>query len=732
MGRSVRLGTVLIISLFLAALAGCGGSSTKTTPTPVPAKITLSPVDTLSMDIGKIAAFTGTPQNESGSTVSAPVTYSSSDTSVVTIAANGLACGGTWNSLSNPQICTAGPVGTTQITASSGGVSSPPTTVYVHQHIDHLSVAPVTAPSDPCVSKGSTWNYKATAFSGQGVDITPTVGNVNWNAITPAVVDLSTTASGLASGQVQATGKAPGTTPLFASVGGVTSVPLDFITCPVQSITLAVSDNSATSFTMASGSAKTITASVLDSLGNTITDAPLTWTSSNSNSVSVNAGALSGTNPGGASIIASCTPPTCNIGFQPSLPIYPQTAIHVAVTGTAASAAVWVTTTACGTDTDCVTKIVPINVSDNSLGAAGELPGTPDSMVFNQQGSKLFLGTDRGLLGTKGLMVIDPTASPATVTVVASAPGKVLAVSPDGSKAIISYTDPADLPNRVFIVDSINSAAGTTLLINGAVAGAFSPDNLKAFIAATSAGSSTLYVFSQSDSLQTIPLATTNPVTDLVFLPNANFAAVAGAGSANLATLANCNDRSAPAFVSTTLSGTPLKLRTVGDGSKLLALIPPGIKPVSTAVSGSGCAFPRPYVPGTASPVIPGDLSVSLDASAAPTDLGQGNFVPTQLIVSLDGTKAYIVTSNLPSILVYDIANDTASAIPLDGNALANSASLTPGGTRLYVAANDGTVHVLDTGAAADIKQISFPTGLCRSVSGKAVTCGPDLIAVRP
>src|SRR5262249_50912678 len=150
-------------------------------------------------------------------TLTVPITYHSSNSAVVTVAINGLACAGTWNSLTSPQICTPGQLGVAAITATSGGVSSPPTMVYVHQHVDSVSIAPVVPPTNPCNSKGQIVDYVATAFN-RGVDITSTVGPFTWTATNSQVVTLSTTASGLALNEVQATANIPGLTPFSASV----------------------------------------------------------------------------------------------------------------------------------------------------------------------------------------------------------------------------------------------------------------------------------------------------------------------------------------------------------------------------------------------------------------------------------------------------------------------------------------------------------------------------------
>src|ERR1700674_3174790 len=133
MGRSVFFSFAIIISLALiGALAGCGGGSSKPVDFPVPASILLSPSNAVSIDVGAIQSFGAIAQNNNKQTITTPISFQSSNTAVLTIAANGSACAGTWDSLSVPQVCTPGQVGVAQVTATAKGVSSPPTTVYVH------------------------------------------------------------------------------------------------------------------------------------------------------------------------------------------------------------------------------------------------------------------------------------------------------------------------------------------------------------------------------------------------------------------------------------------------------------------------------------------------------------------------------------------------------------------------------------------------------------------------
>ena len=224
----------------------------------MPANITLAPANTVSLDVGSATqVFTASPQNSKNTAITTPVSFLSSNTAVLTIANNGLACAGTWDSVTVPQICTPGPVGVAQVTATSHGVSSPPTTVYVHQHIDKIVVSAVpgqTPPTGHCFSKGQVFNYQATALS-RGLDITASVGPFAWQSVNTSVATLvvpteSTPVAGLVVGQVQVVANIPGITSLFVSNTNVTSLPLDFITCPVQSISLAVADGGSTTLNL--------------------------------------------------------------------------------------------------------------------------------------------------------------------------------------------------------------------------------------------------------------------------------------------------------------------------------------------------------------------------------------------------------------------------------------------------------------------------------------------------
>jgi len=725
MGKSASWALTLFLAsgiVLTGSLVGCSSGKAVTTGTfPVPASISISPSPSLSMEVGTNQALTATVESSAKTSITEPVTYQSSNTAVVTVAANGLVCAGSWDSLSAPQVCTPGPAGVSLVTATAMGVSSPPTTVYVHQHIDKVvlnQIFPVNTPPpvNPCLSVGQTAEYEARAYN-HGIDITATVGPFSFQSVNTSVAKLSSTASvlsnfvnGVSQNQVQATAAVPGTTPLYATIGTATSLTVNFTTCAVQSISLSVTSESASS--------ETIMPTVIDTLGTTITGVPLTWSSSEPASVGVSGSgvATATTGQGGATIIASCTPPTCNTGFLPSRAIYPENAVTVfAPAGNSTqTATVYVGSTACGTTDGCVSTIVPVTVPANTLGTAISLPATPDSLLFNLQGAKAYLGTDSGLLGTKGLMVLDTSTN--SVTAFTSTPGKVLAVSPDGNTVIVS--DTGDVPNQVFIFDAVANT-NTALSISGATAADFSPDSLKAFIVA----GNTLYEYSKLDALKTIALSA--PANDVSFLSEGAFVYVAGGAPNEVTVWTTCANGQAdtvpltvaPTFLRTLPGQAQLLPHDTAETYHVLALEPPHVDIISATSTPTGCS------PG-----------VSDSAQDGVFDLGHGNFVARQLIVSQDGSTAYILADTLSSILVFNIAAEISSSIPLNGNAMPLQGSLAPNGAFLYVGASDGTLHILQTATASDLQQISFPQSLCLNSAGQSFgnTCNPDLVAVKP
>ncbi len=204
---------------------------------------------------------------------------SSSDTSILNVAANGFACAGHWDV--NFTTCTPGGTGVAQVTASALGASSAPTWVFVHPPVDNIIVTGVLLNNvpiqEPCLSQSQSMTVEAHAFS-QGTDVTSSVGPFTWSAQNQSVVTLTplvNTAYNFATNQATATAATPGMTQIYASASGVSSSSfqqpqyknsqqvlspvLDFFeTCPIQTITLelgatATQQTSQTTFSTSKG-----------------------------------------------------------------------------------------------------------------------------------------------------------------------------------------------------------------------------------------------------------------------------------------------------------------------------------------------------------------------------------------------------------------------------------------------------------------------------------------------
>lgn len=602
----------------LFAITGCGGHRPAGT-SPYPAKITLTPSVTISLQLGSAIRFTASAQNGTGNNISATFTFDSSDTSILNIAPNGEACAGHWDITDT--VCTPGNVGVVYVTASALNNVSRPTIVFVHQPIDQIVVSGILPLNqyvqEPCLSQGQTMYVQAQALN-QGIDITSTVGPFTWTANNSTVVTLTPIITNFTynvpTDQAIATAATPGITQIYASASGVTSSSfqqpqytnsvgvlspvLDFFeTCPIQNIMLEVGSGSQltnqTSFVATKGTSETLTAVVTDVMGNsslvgtntraTLTKTPLTWTSSQPPVVTVPTGCtLSCTvttpSPGAATVTASCSPPSCNVGFPyipPSLatpsalaacanffqlptastasctqfipvPVYsspfcataltgtqctPSTppvppAVAGLVTGATSAASVLATSTGCAfvNPVLCTTALYNLSTNKPVAGSENLLPSSPTSLMFDLAGDKAYMGSEitavalnPGSIGSSS----SAFGSLGTVT------GQIIAISRNGSVAI--FSDTTIKPNQVFIVNTTTASAPsvTVFPIQGATAAGFSPDGLEAFIyGLDSNGNPNLYVYSTLEGLQALPLPSGTNVNSIAFSSNGAFAYV--------------------------------------------------------------------------------------------------------------------------------------------------------------------------------------------------------------
>jgi hypothetical protein len=821
MGRSrSKVLPLAVAILSLWTISNCGGG-TKAGPPLFPGRVNLTPSSNTSVELGASFVFIASAQTATGTNLNTPITYSSSDTAILNIAPNGVACAGHWDVAFTT--CTPGGTGVALVTASALGESSVPTYVFVHPPIDSITVSGVLLDGvpvqEPCLSQGQSMTLEAHAFS-QGSDVTSSVGPFTFSAQNLSVVNLVglvNTAYNFPTNRTTAIALIPGMTQIYASASGVssssfhqpqyrnsqgTSPVLDFFeTCPIQSIALEVGlpgtqQSGQTTFVTSSSTtgSQTATAVLTDVMGNTslpntnngivLNKIPLTWSASQPAVVGPTSSGCQETCtlktplPGSGSIAASCSPPSCNIGYPlvpaslstpaaiaactqffhaqfPQLiscqqlipvPVYAETAISGLVTGAPAGTALLATSLGCShlPTTTCSTSIYSLSTARATTGAENPLPTSPNSLLFDPAGDKAFMGSDFGAL------VINPasfgtTNSPfiglGTVT------GTVLATSRDGSTAV--FSDALHNPNQVYIVNvaNANSLSARALNISQGMAAAFSPDGLKAFIFGN--GGTSLYVYSSLQALQG-PFALTGPANanTVAFSPNGAFAfaaeAAANGNPANLSAFNTCNNQvSAPAVP---LPGSPLFMKvlpgvhlegrdsygnTIPDGTHVFVLEATGFDIITATTSAA--------VAGTVCPQILTFVSGDPTRLAQRVELGQGPIQPVNFFASADGSQLYVLAASNASILVYNFAaGAVTSGIELIGNATPLSADISADAGTILVAGSDGLLHEVSTGlGGSDQVQLSFPNlpdylnAFCTHTPTSS-PCSLNLVAARP
>jgi hypothetical protein len=756
------------------------------------------------MQAGSAMVFSATAQNGTNAAVSPTFTFTSSNPGVVDISPAGAACAGSWNA-PYYSVCTPAGIGQAEITASALGATSPPTVVFVHPPIDEITVTVVPPVNPPppacpgqtalpaeckidfnsnaanyCVSQNQVQTLQATAYS-NGVDITATVGPFTWSqtnlnvvTITPIVTSANSSSVNVPTNQATVVSNTPGETQVIASASGVSSAPQVAETCPIQCISLQLGTNGSqnigtTSFVANKGTSETITATAVDVQGCIVPKPPLTWTSSvpaAATAGSALAGCTAGTTcaiattqPGAAAITASCSPPTCNIGFPlnpqnagglPALyfpqPIFPVTAISGLVSGATTAAGVLASSQDCYSNSACSVALYDVSTATNVAGTPSSLPTPPNSLMFDPAGDKAYVGSQYGSFLITTSNIGSSSTSPFSLLPAASTPlglvtGKVLAVSPNGNLAV--FSDTISTPNQVYVVNTASSSASTFLNINSATTAAFSPDNSKAFILGNAGN--TLYVYSPLQALQSYPL--TAPADAIAFSSTGAFAFIAGGLAGSNVSIRNTCDNSPAGLSITGLPATPIFLK----------MVPPGNFPMGNAI------FPTPLqsqgldiflgidntgidviatisstsltVPPTTSLCPQQQIVLATNTPPLPIhiDLQRGTFHPLSFFLSPDATKAYVVTSD-QGVLAYSFSTQTTSAIPLSGNAVPLAADMTVDGTLLYVAGSDGLLHELNTLLALDQMDVQFlqlsdsSNNFCYS----SYSCALNLVAIKP
>lgn len=723
---SAKILSLIFLAVLLLALAACGGGGGSSSSGPT--RIALSPA-TAAVQQGGFFQITATPEDSNGNALgSFTPTYSvTSNGNLVSVSVNGLVCAGHWDSLTTPVNCTpATGSGKATVIASVNSVSSTPLVIDVVPLVDNLTISADDVAQDPsgldCVSQtdpNPTRGYTAKAsYKGQNVDLKAAgvTDAITWNMSATSVGTLSVTPNSttgvLDSTHAVVTAKIPGRGQLSASFFNtgspwLQSTPASFTTCPVSSITIADSTGAvARPSPLSPTGTVTLTPTIKDSKGSTVnlTDSSgttilsLLWSSSKQSvATAASTGVVTANSSTGvSSVIASCTPPNCNIGLGG---VY-SNVYTTQVTGTTTSRTVYVGS---GTATAGL-SLFPINTNGNAVGTAITLGDLPNSMLFDGTGTNLYIGTNSGL-------IVLATATNAVTSPITTMPGKVLAISPDSTTLLISNSSiVSDQSKSQVFVYSISGATTTTLNIHGATAAAFSPDSSTAYIV----GNNTWTVYSGGTASASTTITGAQSTT---FLASGALGYIAASPlpaplvGSGLGSKGTCNGVDEGTI---TTSGTPTLVGALPDGQNLLSVAAPNLDLVKVTSSNAGfvnAAHGCAPVPATTIPA-----SFALNAGAA--------FTAKQLIVTPDGSRAYVL-SNIGSLLGTSIAGTalTDASIPLSGGAVPSNGGATIDSTTIFVGSGDTNVHRVDltTNTDTPISITSAPAGFTS-----------DFVAVQP
>jgi hypothetical protein len=681
----------LLVALFcslalILGLSACGGSSTS----PITAaSVTLTPV-LASMNRGDVLQLTATALEKDGTTATpADFTFTSSNSSLVSVSTAGNVCAGTWDAtfvVCTPATTTGTATVTVTITKTPSITAS--STVTVHEKVDRVQLNNV---GSTCLSSTKTQQLSAVAQSTNPAVCSSlgttapcnlpnsSLGQFTFSASDPDVLTIdNVTTPGLA------TAANPGATSIIASISGVNSSAQNFTVCPITSLTYK---NTATSdqapFTIAKAGTQSVTVTAIDSAGVTLATPPVTFVSGNIYALTAATatgatGTITGANSGTTALTyAECASPSCN---KHMAPVY-STGIVGTVSGTYNPPTVYVGSTNS-------LNLFPIDTSNNTVGTVIALPYLPNSLFINHQGTQGILGSDNN-----PLMLLDTAGN--SISTFATLTGvKVLAMSPDGSFSLVTNTA------GTFIINLSAKTAPQSSTVGKAIKGTFSPDSRFAYF---TTGTSTLYVF----DLNAGTLFTFNEgsnINDIAVLANGPVAYLAQAAAVNA--VGTCNLQ-LPGFVDSQSAASASSLMSLPNASGIAALNGNSLLLINNTTATQACP-----------PV------VSESQTSIPLTFSAGN--PAQMLVTADSGKA-VVTSSGKEVAVVTLGANTSKSVALAASAsVSGTGDLTADSASFYVSGSDNAVHKIDLAGGTDAAQIAVTL---KDASSATVT--PNLIAVR-
>jgi hypothetical protein len=333
---------------------------------------------------------------------------------------------------------------------------------------------PIIAPpydGNSCLSQNQVGQLVARVYQGGGTtgsiaqNITCQVGHLTFGAQTTGIVSIDQNGA--------ATAQQPGSTTITATISQSSTATNAgyFSTCPPASITLANPNSSSNTINVAVNTLQPLTATVRDTNGIVITGLTLEFNSTTPQTIPAAVGSVTPLFPGSADITAVCQPATCNpspfnqIGLYGNGKAITSNPITINTPGTSSTVLYMGST---GSD-----YLAFRDFTTNQTSTLIKLPFVPNSMVMNQAGTEIYLGSPQGLMS---VATASNTVSAANQLI----PGTVLSVSPDGSTLVV--TDPT---RQTISLVSTASNAVTTSYGGVGTSASWSPDDQAVYITTT-------------------------------------------------------------------------------------------------------------------------------------------------------------------------------------------------------------------------------------------------------
>jgi hypothetical protein len=468
------------------------------------ASITLSPslaTTGLSLNYGQIgSALSATAVDCKNNSVSvSKYTYASSNMAVVDInPSSGQTCAGTWNrntggGVADFTICTpfttAPASNLAYVTATASGASSNAIPVYVHATVTavELGAASTDCTNDPatnctfpglpapstsatpydqttCISQNTRAQLIARVFAGT-TNITADVGHLTFSPLTSSSV-------GTIDQNGVVTANLPGSTAIAASIANSSTASEVgfFSTCPPTSIVMSIpgAATGTSSINVNLNTTQSLNTVVYDKNGVQLTGLTLEFESTTPQTIPAATGSATPSFPGSAIINAVCMPGTCNpapfsqIGYLGNGVPLTSNGITINTTGTSATVLFIGSTQS--------QYLYPYDTTTGAASSLIKLQFVPNSMVINQAGTDIYLGSPQG-------MMVVSTSTLAQTTSYTSLQGTVLSVSPDGGTVVV--TD----PNRQTISLVATATGAVSTSYNGVgTSSAWTPDSQEVYV----------------------------------------------------------------------------------------------------------------------------------------------------------------------------------------------------------------------------------------------------------